>query len=134
MCRSSRSGSPDLGAAVTVVAVTAVAVAVARPVLHAAETVLEVALIAAAAAAGLAALAAVAFIVIHSHRRQARALRATPSRALPAGRPVPAIPAPRVLAIEGPRQAAAEPLCLDEAESMGLAERARELVQLSGLR
>src|ERR1019366_8142615 len=125
MCRPSRSGSPDLGAAVTVVAVTAVAVAVARPVLHAAETVLEVALIA---------VAAVAFIVIHSHRRQARALRATPSHALPAGRPVPAIPAPRVLAIEGPRQAAAEPLCLDEAESMGLAERARELVQLSGLR
>jgi hypothetical protein len=116
MCRPARSDS-HLGAAVLVVAVAAAAEAMARPVLHAAVTMLEVALVAAAAAAGVAALAAVAFIVIRVHRRQARALTALPSsRALAAGQQVAAIPAPRLLAIEAPCHRAADVRCLAERE------------------
>jgi hypothetical protein len=116
MCRPARSDS-NLGAALTVVAVAVVAAAIARPVLHAAETALQIALIAAATAAGVAALAAVAFIVIRLHRRQARALTALPSsRALAAGQPAAAIPAPRLLAIEAPRQNAADALGLQQRE------------------
>jgi hypothetical protein len=116
MCPPARSDS-HLGAAVTVVAVAAVAAAIARPVLHAAVTILEVALITAAVAAGMAALAAVAFIVIRVHRQQGRALTALPSsRALAARPPVAAIPAPRRLAIEAPRQSATDALGLAERE------------------
>lgn len=114
MCRPARSDS-HLGAAVTVVAVATVAAAIARPVLHAAETALHIVLVAAAIAAGVAALAGVAFIVIRLHRRQAWAMTALPSsRVLSAGQPVAAIPAPRLLAIEAPRQSAAEALGLEE--------------------
>ncbi len=114
MCRASRSEA-KLGTAVTVVTVTAVAMAVGRPVLYATETVLGVALIAAAAVAGVAVLAAAAFIVIRLHRSQAHALRALPvSRALAARRPAPAIPAQRRLAIEAPRPSAVDALGLGE--------------------
>ena len=113
---SARSNS-HLGAAVAVVAVAAVAEVIVRPVLHAAVTVLEVALITAAVAAGVAALAAVAFIVIRVHRRQARTLTGlSSSRALAAGQPAAAIPAPRLLAIEAPRPSATDALGLEERE------------------
>jgi hypothetical protein len=51
------------------------------------------------------------------------ALEALPSRGLAASKPVVAIPAARVLAIEAPRRSAADPL--------GLEEMARQLVPLS---
>ena len=51
-----------------------IAAEIARPVLHAAETALQIALIAAAAAAGVAALAAVALIGFWPSRHLARAL------------------------------------------------------------
>ena len=50
MCRLAR-GDSHLRAAVTVVAVVTVAAAIARPVLHAAEIALHIALVTAAAAA-----------------------------------------------------------------------------------
>lgn len=113
---SARSNS-HLGAAVTVVAVAAVAEVIVRPVLHAAVTALEVALITAAVAAGVAASAAVAVIVIRVHRRRARALtRLSLSTALAAGQPAAAIPAPRLLAIEAPRPSATDAIRLEDSE------------------
>ena len=114
MCRLAR-GDSHLRAAVTVVAVVTAAAAIARPVLHAAEIALHIALVTAAAAAGVAAMAAVVFIVIRVHRRQARALTALPSsRARAAGQPVAAVPAPRLLPIEAPGLSAAGALGLEE--------------------
>lgn len=131
MCRPSRS-DVDLTKAVTVVAVAAIVVAVARPVLHAAVTVLEVLLVTAAAAAGLAAMAAVAFFVIRVHRSQARALAILPvSQARAARQPAAAVPAPRRLAIEAPRQSAADVLGLNELDEDELDEVARGLVRRS---
>jgi hypothetical protein len=114
MCRPARS-DVNLTSAMTVVAVAAVVVAVARPVLHAAVTVLQVLLVTAAVAAGLAAMAAVAFFVMRVHRSQARALATLPvSRALAARQPAAAMPAPQPLAIEAPRQSAADVLGLNK--------------------
>ncbi len=100
--------------------VAAVVVAVARPVLHAADTALEVALITAAAAAGVAATAVAAVFVIRAHRHQSHTLQALPmARARAARQPAPAIPAPQRLAFGAPSPSAAEelgPEDLDEAE------------------
>ena len=85
----------NLRTVVTIIAVAFVAVAVAHPVLQAAETVLRIILIAVAVAAGVAALAAVVFIVIRLHRRQVGArARAAVVAAPAAGQPVATIPAP----------------------------------------
>ena len=100
----------------TVAAVVVVVAAASRSVRQGAETVLFTTLIVAAVAVGLAAMAVLAVIVIRSHRRQVRDRAALPpSRALAAGRPLAAIPAP-LLPDEEPGQSPAEPLGLDEAE------------------
>jgi hypothetical protein len=108
---------PNRRTVMTVAAVVVVLGATSRPVRQGAETVLLTTLIVAAVVVGVAALAVVAFIVIRSHRRQARARAAQPSLRAPAvGRPVAAIPAPPLLAAGETGQSLMEALGLDETE------------------
>jgi hypothetical protein len=83
-------------AVAAVVAVVVIASAAARPVVHAAETVLEVAAITAGAVLGLAAVAVVAIVVTRARRGQRQAYTLT-------GRVVRQLPASQGLAIDPPR-------------------------------
>lgn len=88
---------PERGgvAVLAVLAVIAAAV-LARPVVHAAETVLEVAAITAGAVLGVAAAGAVVWAVVAARRRRGRPYPL-------AGRPVRSLPAAGVRPIEPPR-------------------------------
>jgi hypothetical protein len=89
------------GGAALVVLATVILAAIARPVVHAAETVLEVALIVAGAILGLAALGGTAYAAVrlrrwHARTGQAIAEHARDSQAL-SGRARAAIEAPKVV-------------------------------------
>jgi hypothetical protein len=108
-------GKMDRKKAVTIVVAAAVVVAVARPVMHAAETVLEVLLITLAAVAVLAVTAVATFFVIRVHRRQSHTLQGLPvARARAARQSAPATPAPQRLAVDPPQESAAKALGPEE--------------------
>jgi hypothetical protein len=94
--------------AVLAVLVLVAIAAIARPVLHAAEVILGVALIAGASLLGLGAIGGIAFLVLRVHRRQARKLQAMSQHARVVQRSSQAVSAPQRLAIEAPRPSLAE--------------------------
>lgn len=95
------------GAVLVVLAVIVIA-ATARAVIHAAELVLEVAVIAAASVLGLAAVGGIALLVQRVHRSQARALRGISRPALAVQKPAETLSAPQRLAIEARRPSLAD--------------------------
>jgi hypothetical protein len=92
-------GGSGGGAAATVIALVLIGAVIARPVIHAAEIILQVVLITVSALAGVAVLAAAAAVAVKIRRRRrlsrptVRVLPARPARALPA--PPRALPAGR---------------------------------------
>jgi hypothetical protein len=100
-------GGGGLLAVVLVVAAVIIA-ASARAIEHAAEVVLEVAVITVASVLGLAALGVVAYVALRIHRSHARNRQAITQHAPVAQLAVEAVSAPHRLAIEAPKAALAD--------------------------
>lgn len=102
-CPPGRSGAAALVALVVLVVIAAAA----RPVVHGAELVLEVAAIAVTSAVVLAVLGGVAYVAVRA--RRSRANRVTPALPTPvASRESQALSAPQRRAIEAPRPGLAD--------------------------